>query len=68
MSAPPRFGSGYCSLDDHICLTHRGELVRMPRQTAIALRDALQLAIDIPDRARAMARARIADNLVPDPD
>ncbi len=52
---PMHFGSGFCALDAHIILIHRGEVLRMPLATAIAMRDALTRAIDIPVRAAELA-------------
>jgi hypothetical protein len=51
----PGFGSGYRAIDDHVVLIHRGEVLTMSLATAIAMRDALSAAINIPDRARRMA-------------
>lgn len=50
-----RVGAGYRAIDDKVTLFHGREMLAMPREAAIALRDALSLAIAIPDRARAMA-------------
>lgn len=51
----PRIGAGYRAVDSKVCLTHNGEVCVLPLETAIALRDALSLAIDIPIRAAALA-------------
>lgn len=51
----PRIGAGYRAVDRKVCLTHNGEVCVLPLETAIALRDALSLAIAIPERAAAMA-------------
>lgn len=52
---PHRFGSAYCAVDEHVSLIHRGKLLRMPLATAIAMRDALSRAIDIPVKAADLA-------------
>ena len=48
-------GAAWNARENAVILTHDGECVALPIDTAIALRDALSVAIDIPVRAAALA-------------
>lgn len=49
-------GAAWNARENAVILTHDGECAALPIATAIALRDALSVAIAIPERARAMSR------------
>lgn len=48
-------GAAWNARENAVILTHDGECVALPIDVAIALRDALSVAIDIPYRAAALA-------------
>lgn len=48
-------GAAWNARENAVVLTHDGECVALPLGTAIALRDALSVAIDIPVRAAELA-------------
>lgn len=48
-------GAAWNASENAVILTHDGECVALPINVAIALRDALSVAIDIPYRAAALA-------------
>jgi hypothetical protein len=48
-------GAAWSARENAVVLTHDGECVALPLDTAIALRDALSVAIDIPMRAASLA-------------
>lgn len=54
--AAPMIGAAWNGRENAVILTHEGECVALPVETAIALRDALSIAIDIPRRASTLAR------------
>lgn len=51
----PMIGAAWNARENAVILTHDGECVALPLLTAIALRDALSVAIDIPVRAAELA-------------
>ncbi|MGN6596099.1 hypothetical protein [Sphingopyxis terrae] len=51
----PFIGAAWNARENAVILTHDGECVALPLRTAIALRDALSIAIDIPYRAVALS-------------
>jgi len=55
MAAAPYIGAAWNARENAVILTHDGECVALPIETAIALRDALSVAIDIPVRAAQLA-------------
>lgn len=55
MAAAPYIGAAWNARENAVLLTHDGECVALPIETAIALRDALSVAIDIPVRAAQLA-------------
>ena len=48
-------GAAWNARENAVILTHDGDCVALPIDVAIALRDALSVAIDIPYRAAALA-------------
>ncbi|QUM73324.1 hypothetical protein [Sphingopyxis granuli] len=48
-------GAAWKARENAVILTHDGDCVALPLETAIALRDALSVAIDIPVRAAELA-------------
>lgn len=55
MAAAPYIGAAWNARENAVILTHDGECVALPIEMAIALRDALSVAIDIPVRAAQLA-------------
>lgn len=55
MAPAPVIGAAWNARENAVILTHDRECVALPIETAIALRDALSVAIDIPARAAALA-------------
>lgn len=53
--AGPFIGAAWNARESAVILTHEGDCVSLPLATAIALRDALSIAISIPARAAAMS-------------
>lgn len=51
----PLIGAAWNARENAVILTHDGECVALPLAIAIALRDALGVAIDIPVRAAELA-------------
>lgn len=51
----PFIGAAWNARENAVVLTHDGACVALPLKTAIALRDALSVAIDIPVRAAELA-------------
>lgn len=68
MAGAPYIGAGWSARENAVILTHDGECVALPIETAIALRDALTVAIDIPVRAAALAAPEAFGEIISDAD